>query len=69
MALVYRTKQRDMIDLICWKHYGYTPGAVEAVLEANHELASQPPVLPSGLEIILPDLGPPPSPKPVRLWD
>ena len=69
MALRYISKQRDMIDLICWKHYGYTQGAVEAVLEANRELAGQPPVLPAGLAIILPDLGPPPAPQPIRLWD
>ena len=69
MTITYHSKQRDMVDLICWKHYGFTQGAVEAVLEANRGLADQPPVLPAGLAIILPDIGPPPAPQPIRLWD
>jgi len=69
MAFKYLTRDLDMIDDICWQHYGYTKGAVEAVLKANRTLADQPPVLPSGIEITLPDIGPEPTPQPVRLWD
>ena len=57
------------IDAICQAHYGYTQGAVEAVLEANRWLADKPTVLAAGLEITLPALGEPPAREPVRLWD
>ncbi|MBK1868243.1 tail protein X [Aestuariivirga sp. YIM B02566] len=69
MAVIYRTKQGDMIDLICFRHYGRSSGAVEVVLEANRDLSQQPAVLPLGIEITLPDISPIPTPQPVRLWD
>lgn len=59
-AKTYTTVSGDMIDLICFRHYGGDiPGAVEAVFAANYQrgLAGQPPHLPRGLEIVLPDLG------------
>lgn len=37
----YLTKDDDMLDAICAKHYGRTAGAVEAVLEANPGLANK----------------------------
>jgi phage tail protein X len=58
-----------MLDLICWRHYGFQTGTAEAVLAANYGLSEQPPVLPQGLTIILPDLPRPRAiPTPVRLW-
>ena len=66
----YRTRDGDMIDAICYAHYGRTDGAVEAVLEANRHLARRDPILPAGLIIDLPDLPAPAArPDPVRLWD
>lgn len=67
----YTTRQNDMLDLICFQHYGYHTGTVEAVLEANRDLSALPCILPAGLTILLPDL---PSaaernPAPMRLWD
>jgi len=65
----YRTRDGDMLDAICWKHYG-REAAITAVLEANPHLAERGPVLPAGLVITLPDL--PPAPETagtVRLWD
>jgi len=60
MAHTYTTKQGDMIDLICFRHYGgQRPGMVEAVLEANRttvRLAHRDEVLPIGLTLTLPDL-------------
>lgn len=71
MPRTYETRDGDMLDLIAWRHYGYHRGTVEALLEANRDLSAQPPVLPAGLIILLPDM---PSqaeqrPKTVRLWD
>jgi len=51
----YRTKDGDMLDVICRNYYGDDHRYVEAVLEANSELAGLGPKLPSGLIIELPD--------------
>ena len=69
----YTTIDGDMIDLVCYRHYrGRQSGAVEAVLEANRHirLSEQPPRLPAGLTLVLPDL-PAETLKPplVKLWD
>ncbi len=68
MSATYRCRQGDMLDWICWKHYGRTRDAVEAVLEANAGLADYGPVLPAGLEITLPDLSLAEDTDVVRLW-
>ena len=66
----YRTKDGDLVDAICWRHYGEQSGAVEVVLEANPGLADIGPVLPSGIIVELPDLPPAVQELPtVRLWD
>ena len=66
----YRTGDGDMLDWICWRHYGYAAGAVEAVLEANPKLADLGPVYAAGLEIALPDLPAQAEAETVvRLWD
>ncbi|GAK43589.1 tail X family protein [Tepidicaulis marinus] len=69
MSRLYRTSDGDMVDFICWKHYGVQSGAVEAVLEANEGLAALGPRLPAGVTITLPDLRPKVEVKTVRLWD
>ena len=69
MSQRYSTKEGDVLDRVCWKHYGAQAGAVEAVLEANTNLAEHGEVLPAGLEIILPDLVLPETEKLIRLWD
>lgn len=68
-AKTYVTRDGDMLDLIAFVHYGYSSGAVEAILDANYGLADQPPVLAAGISIILPDIAPAPVSAPVRLWD
>lgn len=66
----YRTRAGDMLDELCWRHYGRQAGAVEAVLAANPGLADHGPRLPADLRIELPNL---PEPRRdlalVRLWD
>lgn len=65
----YRTREGDVLDAVCWQHYG-RESAVVAVLEANPGLAGRGPVLPAGLVIDLPPL---PEQEPgegaTRLWD
>jgi phage tail protein X len=72
-SAIYRTKDGDMVDLICFRHYGRTADVTEAVLAANPGLAARGPVLAAGIEIVLPDFGTPED-KPVeketvRLWN
>lgn len=67
----YVTKQGDMIDAVCFKHYGTTSrGVVEAVLEANIGLADEGATLDPGIVIVLPDFGgnEKESDQPIRLW-
>jgi TP901 family phage tail tape measure protein len=66
----YISRAGDVLDLICWRHYGFHAGTAEAVLAANYGLSEQPPVLPAGLTITLPDLPRPrTTPPAVRLWE
>lgn len=61
------TRDGDVLDDLCWRHYGRVD-VLPSVLEANPDLAQRPPVLTAGLVILLPDL-PTPSVSPViRLW-
>ena len=69
MATQIRTLQAETVDALCWRHYGHTLGAVEAVLQANPGLASCGLILPQGILVHMPLL-PAPSPKTtVSLWD
>lgn len=68
---MYRTREGDVLDAICWRHYG-RESAVPAVLEANRELATYGPVLPAGVLIVLPALAESDTLSDVptvRLWD
>lgn len=70
MATTYRTRQGDVLDLICLRHYGQRDGVVERVLDANPGLASKGAVLPLATTIVLPEL--PSALKPaatIKLWD
>lgn len=64
----YRTKQGDVLDLICHRHYGADAYDLAAVLEANRGLADRGPILPAGVIIDLPDLATP-AKTTIRLWD
>jgi len=65
----YRTKDGDMLDAICFRHYGTSTRTTELVLDANPGLADLGAVFVSGIEIVLPDVKPDPVSAPVRLWD
>lgn len=68
--ITYRTKQGDVLDLICFRHYGKSSGAVELVLNENRKLPEHGSIIAEGTLITLPDL---PSledeTKQVELWD
>lgn len=52
--MIYKTKDGDMIDAICYRYYGASSGYMEKVLAANSGLAAQGPVYSAGIEIELP---------------
>lgn len=54
--IYYFTKENEMLDYICWKHYEYSSGAVEEVLLENPGLAEYGSFLPAGLKIKLPKI-------------
>ena len=61
----YRTRDGDVLDWICWKHYGATEDVVEAVLDANPHLADRGPVYAAGVIVTLRN-GRPRTPPPRR---
>lgn len=68
--MIYRTKDGDVLDQVCAKHYGDAPYSVEGVLAANPGLAAHGPVLSSGIFIELPAVEETAQEKPtIRLWD
>jgi phage tail protein X len=67
--VMYRTKDGDVIDWICWKHYGFTNGSVEMVLKINPKIAEYDGYLPDGLLVNLPDINTKQATKIVKLWD
>lgn len=69
MENIYRTKENDMLDWICWKHYGFQSGAVEIVLKHNQELAESGSFLPAGLLIKLPPIQKTSLKATVKLWE
>lgn len=69
MATQIRTLQAETVDALCWRHYGRTRGAVEAVLQANPGLASCGPILPQGILVLMPTLPAPATKTTVSLWD
>lgn len=66
--MIYRTKDGDVLDLICLRAYGDSVYSVEAVYDANPGLAAHGPILPAGLLIELPEAQPA-TPSTIRLWD
>jgi len=68
MSRIYITETGDMIDDIAFKIYN-DETMVAMLLDANPGLVEQPPILPRGLEIILPDAPEPLTPNPINtIW-
>lgn len=68
MAMICRTSDGDLLDTLCYQHYGHLNGTVEAVLAANRLLADEPQPLGTGLLITFPDIERP-TVEQVQLWD
>lgn len=66
--MMYTTQERDVLDAICFRHYGYAPRAMEAVLKANPWLADYTGFLPAGLTIVLPELESVQQKEVIRIW-
>jgi len=65
----YRTKEGETVAYIAWKQYGnQNPGTVEAVFNANPNLASQDALLPAGILIWLPVIEQSKPQEIVTLW-
>lgn len=68
MAMTCRTSDGDLLDTLCYQHYGHLNGTVEAVLAANRLLADEPQPLRAGLLITFPEIAEP-RVEQVQLWD
>lgn len=68
MAMTCRTADGDRLDTICHNFYGHLNGTVEAVLEANEQLAKEPQPFRAGVLIVLPDLAVE-ADDTIHLWD
>ncbi len=66
--MIYRSKQGDVLDLICRNYYAGQPYRVESVYDRNPGLAAYGPTLPAGLEIDMPAAEATPVTT-IRLWD
>jgi phage tail protein X len=64
--VVYTTKENDILDWICFKHYG-TTAVFEQVLAANPNLTNE--KLPAGVVVKLPHIASIKNRKQeIRLW-
>lgn len=69
MSVTYLSKQDEVLDEICRRHYGDRPGSVEQVLEANPGLAELGHRLPAGTRVLLPTIATSIPAPTVALWD
>ncbi len=56
MTTNYQTRDGDMVDEICFKHYGAINGYINSLYEANPMIAKYPVKLPAGITIVLPEV-------------
>ena len=70
-GMIYICKQGDVLDAICYQHYGTEHGTTELVLNGNPSLCSYGTHLPHGLVIELPLLNTNPETfaQQVSLWE
>lgn len=65
--VIYSTKDGDVLDWICWKHYG-TTAVIETVLKANPTLTAY--KLAAGIEVKLPFIeSVKDKRRSIKLWD
>ena len=69
METIYRTREGDILDDICYRYYGHENAFID-VLRANYGLCDQGTVLPANAIIVLPALaGQSTTDEMVQLWD
>lgn len=67
---IYTTVEGDMVDAIAFTAYGGHANNTQILYEANEGLARRGPVLPAGVEIVIPAKPPAREPRhTIRLWD
>ena len=64
-----RSQQGDTLDLILFRHYGYTAGITEQVLNLNPGLATLGPIIPTGTLINMPAAPTQAEQALIQLWD
>lgn len=64
-----RSQQGDTLDLILFRHYGYTAGITEQVLNLNPGLATLGPIIPTGTLINMPAATTQAEQPLIQLWD
>ncbi|MFP3019912.1 MULTISPECIES: tail protein X [unclassified Wolbachia] len=69
MTVHYIAQENEMLDYICFKHYGHSSGAVEIVLEENPGLADYGSFLPAGLKIKLPTIQEQLKKSKLKVWE
>ncbi|EKY7125089.1 tail protein X [Salmonella enterica] len=71
MPMIYITRDGDVLDEICARHYGVAQvvAALPVVLEANRGLADVGAIFPAGVQIILPDTEATTNEGDFQLWE
>ena len=71
--VIYQTRDGDMLDYVCYLHYGeqYHQNAriVEQVLEHNPNLSTLGPVYPANVLITLPHISTNTRDDAIKIWD
>lgn len=67
-TIAYRCQENEVLDAIVFKHYG-TYDMLQAVLDANPNLADQGPLIEAGYIVVLPAIEGPTRESSVVLWD
>lgn len=65
-SATYTTLAGDVLDHLCWRHYGYEWDTPEATLSANPGLAALGVVLPAGVTVTFPLILKPATPIKAR---
>ncbi|WP_425383799.1 tail protein X [Wolbachia endosymbiont (group A) of Scoparia ambigualis] len=69
MIVHYITREKEMLDYICFKHYGHSSGTVEELLLENPGLAEYGSFLPAGLKIRLPIIQKQLKKSKLKVWE
>ncbi len=67
MVTIIRSSEGDLLDTLCYAHYGHLNGTVEAVLRANPGLSTLPQPYPAGVTLRFPELAAARS-ETIHLW-